>query len=414
LDKKECVVVDPKKVDKPLGIDIPKSSLLYKLPIVFLVAGILCLVYWATFYQDEPGRSMYSYLFSFIVMLSLALGAMAFVLIQHVTRAGWSVAVRRVPETLISLMPLYVLLFIPIAWWLHDIFPWTHAEHIDAILEKKALYLNEEFFLIRSFGYLLSWAVMGVWFYRVSVAQDEGGKFSLTKNMQAVSAPAIIIFGLTLTFASFDWVMSLQPHWYSTIFGVYFFAGSILFALAFITLFCLILQKAGLLKGVITGEHYHDLGKLMFGFTVFWAYIAFSQFMLYWYGNIPEEIEFYAHRLHHGWEVVSWALPVIHFFIPFFGLMSRALKRVKLVLIVNCLWVMTVHIVDLYWIIMPAYQDPTVAEGPPHLHISLTDLLAFFGMSALVIGSFLFVLSRRKILAAGDPRLRESLAFENF
>jgi hypothetical protein len=410
MDRKECVVVDT-KVSLPKELEIPKNSLLYKMPLLFLAIGIASLVYWSTFFQFDPSRSMFAYLNAFIVALSLGLGSLAFVLIQHVTRAGWSMVVRRIPETVISLMPLFIIFFIPIALFTHDIFPWTHE--MDAILEKKAGYLNESFFLMRSFGYLLIWAVMGVWFYQVSLAQDVGSRFELTKNMQAVSAPCIIIFALTLTFASFDWIMSLQPHWYSTIFGVYFFAGSILFAQSFITLMAMILQKAGLLKTVITAEHYHDLGKLMFGFTIFWAYIAFSQFMLYWYGNIPEEIEFYTHRLHHGWGVLSWAMPIGHFFIPFFALMSRVLKRVKLILTINCLWIMVVHLADIYWLIMPAYHDPHVEEGPPFFSVTLSDALALLGIASVFFGAFLYVLSRRKILAVGDPRLKESLAFEN-
>lgn len=405
--------MDP-KVNVPEGIEIPKSSLLYKLPLVFVAGGLFCLIYWVTLYKADPSRAIFSYLYAFIVTLTLGLGSMAFVLIQHVTRAGWSVVVRRIPESVIALMPLFILLFLPIAIFSHDIFPWTHADHIDAVLEKKVGYLNVEFFLMRSFGYLLMWSVIGVWFYRVSLAQDVGGKFQLTKNMQAVSAPAIIIFGLTLTFAAFDWVMSLQPHWYSTIFGVYFFAGSLLFGLSFMTLMCMLLQRAGLLKGVITSEHYHDLGKLLFGFTIFWAYIAFSQFMLYWYGNVPEEIEFYTHRMHNGWDKISWALPVIHFFLPFFGLMSRALKRVRLILTINCLWVIAVHFIDLYWLIIPGYHDPSVEEGPTPLQVTLSDTLVLVGMLALVFGCFLFVLCRRKIVALGDPRLKEALAFENF
>lgn len=396
------------------GLEIPKGSLLSKLSLLFLGVGIAALIYWSTLFQLDHGRAMFGYLFAFIVVLSLGLGSMVFVLIQHVTRAGWSVAVRRLPETAISIMPLFLLLFIPIALFMHDIFPWTHVEHMDAILQKKQGYLNENFFLIRSFGYLIIWSVMGIWFYKSSVKQDEGGRFGITRMNQAISAPGIIIFGLTLTFAGFDWVMSLQPHWYSTIFGVYFFAGSLLFALAFMTLMAMLLQSMGFLKNVITGDHYHDLGKLLFGFTIFWAYIGFSQFMLYWYGNIPEEIEFYTHRMHHGWDKISWALPVIHFFMPFFALMSRTLKRVRLVLTINCLWVITVHLVDLYWLIMPTYQDPNVHEGPPHLHVAMVDVLATVGMFSLFFGAFLLVLSRNKIVPVGDPRFQESLAFENF
>lgn len=398
----------------PSDVEIAKSSILYKLPLAFFGVGVGALVYWTLLSKADHGRAMFAYLFAFSVVLSLGLGSLAFVLIQHLTRAGWSVVIRRLPEAVISLMPLFIIFFIPIAIFSHDIFPWLHVEHLDEVLEKKVSYLNEAFFLMRSFGYLLVWAVMGVWFYRLSVMQDNFQKFDLTKGMQAASAPCVIIFGLSLTFASFDWFMSLQPHWYSTIFGVYYFAGALLFALAFITLMTLILQKAGLLKTAVTKEHYHDLGKLMFGFTIFWAYISFSQFMLYWYGNIPEEIEFYAHRLHHGWETISWSLAIIHFFIPFFCLMSRVLKRVKLALTLNCLWIIFVHLVDLYWLILPAYPDPSVEHGPPHFHVDILDVLAMGGMFAVFFGAFLFILSRQKVLAVGDPRLKESLAFENF
>jgi len=398
----------------PSDSEISKSSLLYKLPLAFLGIGIGALVYWSLLAQGNHGRAMFAYLFAFSVILSLGLGSLSFVLIQHLTRAGWSVVVRRLPEAVISLMPLFIIFFIPIALFGDEIFPWLHEEHLDVVLKKKIGYLNEPFFLMRSFGYLLVWAVMGVWFYRLSVMQDNFKKYELTKYLQAASAPCVIIFGLSLTFASFDWFMSLQPHWYSTIYGVYFFAGCHLFAIAFLTLMVLILQTFGVLKTSVTKEHYHDLGKLIFGFTIFWAYIAFSQFMLYWYGNIPEEIEFYSHRLHNGWESLSWALPVIHFFIPFFGLMSRALKRVKLALSLNCIWIMVVHLADLYWLILPGYNDPSVEHGPPHLYVDLLDVLATAGLFFVFFGAFLFILCRQKVLAVGDPRLKESLAFEIF
>jgi len=398
----------------PIDVTIPRGSLFNRLPLVLIALSIGALAFWGTLYAQNPSRAMYGYLFGFIVTLSLGLGALVFVLIQHVTRAGWSVALRRIPEDLIALLPLFILLFIPIALSTHEIFPWTHADHIDDMLRRKLPYLNEQFFLMRSFGYLLVWAVMGVWFYRVSLAQDSGGRFELTRIMQAVSAPGVIIFGLSLTFASFDWIMSLQPHWYSTIFGVCFFAGCLLFALAFTTLIAMCLQNAGLLRGIITPEHYHDLGKLMFGFTIFWAYVNFSQFMLYWYANIPEEIEFYVHRMHNGWQIISWAIPITNFFVPFLLLMSRSLKRIKLALALNALYIIAVHILNLYWLIIPAYSDPAIPHGPAPLQFAWVDFLGLFGIFGLFLGAFLFVLSRHNVLAIGDPRLKESLAFENF
>lgn len=413
MDKKECVVVEAVTA-WPTDVQVPRASLLNRLSLVFIILGLLALILWGTQYQANPARAMFGYLYGFIVTLSLGLGALVFVLIQMLTRAGWSVVLRRIPETLISLLPLFIIFFIPIAFSTHELFPWTHEDHIDEMLAKKVPYLNLEFFQIRSFGYLLIWAVMGTWFYRMSRAQDVGGRFDLTRTMQAVSAPGVIIYGLSLTFAAFDWLMSLQPHWYSTIFGVYFFAGCHLFGLAFLTLMAMSLQNAGVLKQAISGEHYHDLGKLMFGFTVFWAYISFSQFMLYWYGNIPEEIEFYEHRMHNGWEILSWSMPIIHFVIPFLALMSRYLKRIKLILALNCLWIIAAHLTDLYWLIMPAYQDPEVHHGPPPLKIELVDVLGLVGIFGIYLGAFLFVLCRHKVLPIGDPRLKESLAFENF
>jgi hypothetical protein len=404
-------VVDS-KISVPTDVQIAKGSLFHRLPIVLMALGVLTLIYWLTLCQAEPSRALFGYLFGFTAVLSVALGCLAFVLIQHVTRAGWSVAVRRIAEVSIATFPLFIILFIPIALGMHDIFPWTHTDHLDEILQKKTGFLNDSFFLIRSFGYLLTWTVLGVWYYKVSVSQDNGNQFNKTKSMQAISAPAIFAFALTLTFASFDWLMSLQPHWYSTIFGVYFFAGCLLAGLAFMTLVAMALQNAGVLKTAITGDHYHDLGKLIFGFTVFWAYISFSQFMLYWYAGIPEEIEFYTHRLHHGWETLSWAIPVIHFFIPFFTLMSRFLKRVKLVLAINCLWILAVHLVDLYWLILPNYG--AISNKASHFHIELVDILGLFGIAAIFLGFFFLILVRAKVLAVGDPRLKESLAFENF
>ena len=398
----------------PSDVQVSRSSLFNTLPLVLIILSLGLLVFWGLQYTQNPSRAMFGYLYGFIVTLSLGLGSLVFVLIQHLTRAGWSVAIRRIPEAVIALMPLFIIFFVPIALSTHDIYPWTHADHIDEMLAKKLPYLNLNFFLMRSFAYLLIWAVMGIWFYRLSVSQDHGGRFELTRVMQAVSAPGVIIFGLSLTFASFDWIMSLQPHWYSTIFGVCFFAGCLLFALAFMTLIAMCLQAGGLLLDVITPEHYHDLGKLMFGFTIFWAYVNFSQFLLYWYGNIPEEIEFYVHRMHNGWEYLSWAMPIIHFFIPFLALMSRFLKRIKIILALNALWLIGAHLVNLYWLIIPAYVDPAIHDGPAPLHVALVDFLGLFGIFGFFFGAFLFVLSRRKVLAIGDPRLRESLAFENF
>lgn len=390
---------------------IPRNSKWQWAPILGTIFGVMCLAVWAMGFKADPTRQMFGYLFAFISVLSLALGCLFFVMIQHLTRAGWSIVVRRVAEFVAATMPLLALLFLPIAFFLSDLYPWTHIDPTDAILTSKAGFLNVPFFLARAAGYFAIWIGLSVWLLRSSLSQDDGKRPEESKRQWAVSAPGMLLFALSLTFASVDFVMSLQPHWYSTMFGVYFFAGCFLSGMAFLTLTLMTLQSSGALAKSLTLEHYHDLGKLMFGFTVFWAYISFSQFMLYWYANIPEEIEFYQHRLAHGWEVISYAIPLTNFFIPFFFIMSRHLKRRKIVLATFCVWTLFFHFVDLYWVIMPNYGIH--AEEIPHMAVSVHDVAALVGMLSLFVAAVSFLAIRKNVAPIGDPRIQESLAFEN-
>lgn len=376
------------------------------------LVAILCLGYWAYGWSQDSSRAIFSYFFSYMSVLSIVLGSLIFVLIQHATRAGWSVVVRRIPETAMAITPLFVVLFIPIAFSIDSIFSWTSIAADDHVLLSKAPYLNKSFFLVRSVAYLCVWVLLSIGYYRWSTAQDGGKNPHLTKRMWWCSPLAIISFGLTVSFAGFDWLMSLQPHWFSTIFGVYFFAGCMLAGLAFIILMCMALQSCGALRTSMTTEHYHDLGKLLFGFTVFWSYIAFCQFMLIWYANMPEETEFYLHRLHHGWEYITWLLPLTNFFIPFFILMSRHAKRNKLVLGVGCVWIMLTHFVDIYWLVLPAFKDSV--HGMSHFHVDFGDVTCLIGLTALFLWCFGFMLKGRDVIPTGDSRLGESLSFENF
>lgn len=387
------------------------ASFFQKAPLVFGALGVVILSLFVWMGSHHPDRAMFSYLFAYVSVLAIALGCMVFVLIQHVTRAGWSVNVRRVAEVGMVTMPLFLLLFIPIAVKMSVLFPWLHINPDDLILSAKAPYLNGTFFLIRSFAYLILWVWLGHFFYRKSVSQDAGGNADSTRSMWKMSAPGVLIYALTVTFASFDWLMSLQPHWYSTIFGVYFFAGCLLSGLAFMTLFIMCLQRAGMLKSV-TEEHFHDLGKLLFGFTVFWAYIAFSQFMLIWYANIPEEVEFFLHRLHHGWEGISWWMPITHFFLPFFFLMSRHVKKVRWALASACVYILFMQFVNIYWLVMPNVG----AHGghPSHMHVEWLDIAGLVGLLCLFVAFVCQKIAKVDVLPSGDPRLVESVHFENF
>jgi len=401
-------------VEIPKDVEISSSSLWSKMPLIGAVLGLVGLG--ATFSQwgAMRERMFFGYLFAFELWLSVALGCLGFVIIQHVVRAGWSASIRRIAENGAMTLPLFFVLFLPIAFLgTHDLYAWTHQEHLDAILLRKAPYLNQSFFLVRMFVYFAIWAALA-WFFRSnSVKQDANGDPALTKKMWWVSAPSIALFALSLTFAAFDWVMSLLPHWYSTIFGVYFFAGSMLGCFSFMTLVAKSLQSSGHMKTALTTEHYHDLGKWLFGFTVFWAYIGFSQFFLIWYANIPEEVEFFLMRTHHGWEPVSYLLPVLNFGIPFFGLLSRHVKRHKIGIIVGAVYIFVVHTLDVYWLVLPNFGAH--GEHAPHaFEHAWIDVAAFIGIGGLFLAVFSFFLKGAKIVAVGDPRIKEALAHENY
>jgi len=254
---------------------------------------------------------------------------------------------------------------------------------------------------------VLVWAGLSFLLRRWSTAQDQTGDVALTHKMRWIAPLGFVFFALSTTIAAIDWMMSLDPHWYSTIFGVYYFAGTVMASGAALTLSAMAVQKSGVLKDAITTEHYHDLGKWTFAFVVFWAYIAVSQFLLIWYANIPEETIWYGHRLEHGWEYLTMFLPIAHFFIPFFFLMSRHIKRRKVLLAVGAAWVLFAHYVDMFWLIQPAVHKD-------HFSIHIADLLTLVGLGGIAIGLFAFYTAKSPTAPVKDPRLTESLRFENF
>ena len=353
-------------------------------------------------------RFAFSYLTGFVWLATVGLGALFFVLIQHLTRAGWSVIPRRQLEWLTGLLPASAALFLPVAFFAHDLYHhWMGPEaRADALIQKKAAYLDPTFFFVRAAVFLAAWSALSLWFWRTSREQDETGDKDLTLRMAARSAPAIIVLGVTLTFAAFDWLMSLDPHWYSTIYGVYVFAGSAVSSLAALALLTLSLERKGLLEGITTVEHRHDIGKLLFGFNVFWAYIGFSQYLIIWYGNIPEETVYFRERWEGPWKVVSLVLVFGHFVVPFVALIARTAKRSRLVLGAAAALILAMHYVDIYWLVMPTLGE----HGAQPSWIDLAGLLGPLGAGLLVI-------ARRA--AAGplypvrDPRLAESLKFLN-
>ncbi|MGK4001712.1 hypothetical protein WMF31_03740 [Sorangium sp. So ce1036] len=355
----------------------------------------------------DKKRFAFSYLTGFTWAVTLALGALFFVLIQHLTRARWSAAARRHMEWVSGVLPACAVLFLPIAVLAHDIYHHWMGEQAahDEILRQKAAYLNPTFFYIRAVVFLAAWAGLSLWFIKTSRAQDETPDLRPTAKMRASSAPAIIVFALTLSFAAFDWLMSLDPHWYSTIFGVYVFAGAATSSLSLLALITIALSKAGL-RTLGSVERQHDIGKLLFGFVVFWAYIAFSQYLLIWYANIPEETLFFRHRWEGSWKAVSLLLLFGHFVVPFLTLLSRHGKRNPLVLGATSVLLLVMHYVDLYWLVMPNLDH----HGAHPSWIDLAGLLGPLGVGAWVLSR---QASKSPLYPLNDPHLADAARIDN-
>ena len=350
----------------------------------------------------------HSWLVGSLFVLSIALGALFFVLVHHSTQAGWSVVVRRIAEDIMATLPFLALLFVPLFFGMGDLFPWSHPDAVqhDPLLQHKQPYLNVKFFVIRTVVYFVVWSALALWLGWQSRLQDATGDHEITRRMRRRSAPGLILFALTVTFFAFDWLMSLQPEWYSTIFGVYFFAGSAMAFFAFFALAVIAGRRNGVLAGVVTTEHQHDIGKLLLTFVAFWAYMAFSQFLLIWYANLPEETSFFAQRYSGSWLAAGTVLVFGHFLVPFFLLLSRAAKRSPKALAALAVWLLVMHLLDLYWLVMPRIHPTGIVP-------SLLDAATLIGCCGVFLAAFGSVLKRQALVPLRDPRLPESLTFEN-
>lgn len=385
---------------------IPEGHRWAKLWLVWAAVAAVGLVLSGLGFAADPKRFAFSYLTGFTWGLTLCLGALFFVLLQHLTGAGWSVVVRRGAEQLMGALPLFAVLVLPILFVFREtLYPWAgHAAH-EPIIVAKSGYLNVPFWLVRAALYFAVWIFFSFQLFSLSRRQDETGDAALTLRAQGLSAPGMLLFALSLTFAGVDWLMSLEPEWFSTMFGVYLFAGSVISIMAFLSLLFSRMVAVGLLSKEVSPHHFHDLGKLLFAFTVFWAYISFSQYFLIWYANIPEETDFFHHRQQGGWGWVGIALVLGHFFAPFFLLLSRHAKRFNGSLQLGAVVILMMHYVDLYWLVMPNVDH--------HVHPAVYDA----GPLLLVAGAMLALTFRRMLAApmmpVRDPRLDRSLDFEN-
>jgi hypothetical protein len=371
--------------------------------------GLAGLILTAVGFTAEPRRTLFSYLVGVAYWLGIAVGSLILLASFHASNAKWPVVVRRMLEKMSVACIVFVPLFIPIAAGMKHLFVWAGEpgnldEEARALLERKHLYLNVPSFLIRAAIYFVIWGVVACLLSAWSTRQDATREARLTLKQRRLGAVSLPFLGLSVTFAAFDWLMSLEPTWYSTIFGVYYFAGDFVGAIALLTLITVLAQGPNLYGSLVSHDHYQNLGTFLFAFVVFWAYIAFSQFMLIWIADIPEEVPWYLARMEGSWRPIAIVLAIGHFVVPFFTLLFRTTKRNPKALGFMAAWVLIFHYLDVYWIVMPALRpSPTIP--------SWTDLTAFVGVGSVAVGFTLWMLRGGYTVPIGDPYLRPSLSF---
>jgi hypothetical protein len=352
----------------------------------------------------NPAQFFQSYLMAYMLWLGVTLGCLALGMVHQLSGGAWGVVIRRPIGAAARTLPVMTVLFIPVLLGISHLYIWSHADVVahDEILQKKQLYLNVPFFLARTAFYFLAWNTVSYLLNRWSLEQDRSGDPRIARRMQRLSAGGLLVYGLTITFASFDWVMSIEPHWYSTIFGVLIMGGQALSAMAFLIVVLQWLVQRPPLDRIIVRQHFHDLGNLMLAFVMLWAYFSFSQYLIIWAGNLPHEISWYVHRLQTGWRVIGVALVVFHFVIPFALLLSRAMKREGNLLVKVAMLILAVRLLDLFWLIAPEFHEHGIS-------VSWLDLVLPLSLGALWLGCFIGQLRGRAILPVHDPEFDEAL-----
>jgi hypothetical protein len=353
----------------------------------------------------NPAQFVRSFLPAYMWMLSVALGSLGLAMVHQVSGGAWGVVIRRILGAASRTLPLLTILFIPIALGLHALYPWADAAHVaeDPILQWKRPYLNVPFFLVRAAIYFIAWNAIAFFLNKWSVDQDETADPAVSRRMQLLSSGGLLAYGLTITFATFDWLMSLEPHWFSTMYGVLVMGGQALSAMAFSIVVLAWLVRRQPFNELITANHFHDLGNLLMGFTMLWTYFAFSQYVIIWAANIPEETEWYLHRTAHGWQYIALILVVFHFAVPFLVLLHRAIKRNAAMVAKVAALILVMRFVDLYWLSAPAF-----AHGDqPHVH--WLDLALPISLGLVWLSYFVYQLRGRALLPLHDPEFREAL-----
>ena len=355
----------------------------------------------------SPRQFAYSWLFAFAYFFTLCAGAFFWIIVHHVVDAEWSVVVRRQLENIALLLPVVALFFIPVLLLRNHLYEWlTIAPGVDHLLDSKRGYLNFGFFLVRALIILGFFSVAAWALRRISISQDRDGHPASTLTMRKLAFVCLPLFALSLTFGAFDWLMSLNYIWFSTMWGVYIFAGAAGSSMSLLVLVITALRNAGYLKEVVSIEHYHTMGKWMLAFTVFWAYIGFSQYMLIWYANIPEETEYFILRNTGSWNLLSILLVVGRFFIPFALLLLRSTKKKVKTLCMVAGWILVMQLLDMYVVVVPELHRAG-------MHLSIWDIVAVVAIGATLVFIFLRIVGKASLFPVRDPRLVESLHLVN-
>jgi len=367
-----------------------------------LVVGIVALGLCGVAALPSPAQFFRSYLVAYLFWFGIGLGSMVILMLHHIAGGAWGAVIRRLLEGSTRTLPMMALLFLPVAFGMHSLYEWTSPEAIahDPLLQHKSLYLNIPFFLGRAVLYFAVWGTFTLFLNRWSLQQDGDADPGYTRRLELLSRGGLVAIALTMTFASVDWVMSLEPHWYSTIYGVLLIGGQILNAMAFAIAVGALLVDRGPLRGVIGTEQFHDLGKLLLAFVMVWAYFSFSQFLIIWSANLPEEIPWYLSRMRGGWQVVGIAIILFHFVLPFLLLLSRDVKRRPNLLAAVALVVMVMRFVDLFWLVTPAFS-------PSHFTVHWMDAATLIGVGGIWLSVFVWQLQGRSLVAIHDPSLPE-------
>jgi hypothetical protein len=350
-----------------------------------------------------PTQFFQSYLLAYLLFLGVTLGCLAFGMVHQLSGGAWGVVIRPEIGAAARVLPVMTALFLPILAGAGRLYSWTNLDLVahDEALRHKQLYLNLPFWIGRAALYFIAWNAISYQLNRWSLEQDRTGDPRMARRMQVLSAGGLIVYGLTITFASFDWIMSLEPHWYSTILGVIILGGQGLSAMAFLILALVWLSRRPPLDRIVVRDHLHDLGNLLLAFTMLWAYFSFSQYLIIWSGNLPAEIAWYQHRLETSWRLVGVALIAFHFAVPFVLLLSRRVKREAALIAKVAIWILVVRVVDLFWWIAPEFHAG--------LSVSWLDITLPLAIGAIWLGCFVWQLRGRALLPVHDPEFDQAL-----